>query len=193
MVVISDVTQQLVDVDFYMHSLGEQLLKGISRPVEVFAVERPRYAAARFDVERYRKAGLVGRDEPASRCWMRGRRSAGTEALTRDGLRGRRRGRHRQVEARCEVVDRVEASAGRVLGAACLPYHTDVSLWPISQLLERVVGSAAEKADPVRGLMAHLTSWALTSSLGTVPRPTSRDHRDDGIRSATAGLERLPR
>ena len=64
MVVISDVTHQLVDVDFYMHSLGEQQLKGISRPVEVFAVERPRYAAARFDVERYRKAGLVGRDGP---------------------------------------------------------------------------------------------------------------------------------
>ena len=60
-----------------------------------------------------------------------------------------------------EVVDRVEASAGRVLGAACLPYHTDVSLWPISRLLERVVGSAAEEADPVRGLMAHLTSLGL--------------------------------
>ena len=64
MVVISDVTQPLVEADFYMHSLGERELKGISRPVEVFAVERPRYAGARFEAERYRKAGLVGRDEP---------------------------------------------------------------------------------------------------------------------------------
>ena len=63
-VVISDVTQQLVDADFYLHSLGERELKGISRPVEVFAVERPRYAGARFEAERYRKAGLVGRDQP---------------------------------------------------------------------------------------------------------------------------------
>src|SRR3954449_5078200 len=64
MVVISDVTRQLVDADFYLRSLGERNLKGISRPVEIFAVERPRYAAARFEAERYRKAGLVGRDEP---------------------------------------------------------------------------------------------------------------------------------
>ena len=71
-VVISDVTQQLVDADFFLHSLGEHRLKGISRPVEVFAVERPRYAAARFQAERYRKAGLVGRDEPADRLLRRG-------------------------------------------------------------------------------------------------------------------------
>src|SRR3712207_6140398 len=34
-VVISDVTQQLVDADFYLQSQGERGLKGISRPVEV--------------------------------------------------------------------------------------------------------------------------------------------------------------
>src|SRR3712207_1453514 len=61
-VVISDVTQQLVDADFYLQSLGERRLKAISRPVEVFRVDRPRYAAARFQSERYRKAGLeIGR------------------------------------------------------------------------------------------------------------------------------------
>jgi class 3 adenylate cyclase/tetratricopeptide (TPR) repeat protein len=162
MVVISDVTQQLVDVDFYMHSLGEQLLKGISRPVEVFAVERPRYAAARFDVERYRKAGLVGRDEPRVAlldAWEEIRRDGGPHPGTAFVVAGEAGiGKSRLV---AEVVDRVEASAGRVLGAACLPYHTDVSLWPISQLLQRVVGSTAEEADPVRGLMAHLTSLGL--------------------------------
>src|SRR3712207_895226 len=67
MVVISDVTQQLVDADFFLHSLGERRLKGISRPVEVFGVERPRYAAARFQAERYRKAGLAGRDQQRTR------------------------------------------------------------------------------------------------------------------------------
>src|SRR3712207_1915403 len=66
-VVISDVTQQLVNADFFLHSLGEHRLKGISRPVEAFAVERPRYAAARFQADRYRRAGLVGRDEPRDR------------------------------------------------------------------------------------------------------------------------------
>jgi class 3 adenylate cyclase len=46
--VISDVTQKLVDADFFLHSVGERRLKGISRSIEVFAVERPRYASARF-------------------------------------------------------------------------------------------------------------------------------------------------
>ena len=143
MVVISDVTHQLVDVDFYMHSLGEQQLKGISRPVEVFAVERPRYAAARFDVERYRKAGLVGREGPREEllsAWETTRRAGDADVGSAFLVAGEAGiGKSRLV---AEVVDRVEASAGRVLGAACLPYHTDVSLWPISQLLERVVGSA---------------------------------------------------
>src|SRR3954451_6616526 len=66
-VVISDVTQELVDVDFHVRSLGERRLKGISRPVEGFAGERPRFAAAPFEAERYRKAGLFGRDEPRGR------------------------------------------------------------------------------------------------------------------------------
>ena len=162
MVVISDVTHQLVDVDFYMHSLGEQQLKGISRPVEVFAVERPRYAAARFDVERYRKAGLVGREGPREEllsAWETTRLADDADAGSAFLVAGEAGiGKSRLV---AEVVDRVEASAGRVLGAACLPYHTDVSLWPISQLLERVVASAAGEADPVRRLMAHLTSLGL--------------------------------
>ncbi|HEU5242137.1 MAG TPA: adenylate/guanylate cyclase domain-containing protein, partial [Ornithinibacter sp.] len=161
MVVISDVTQQLVDVDFYMHSLGEQQLKGISRPVEVFAVERPRYAAARFDVERYRKAGLVGREGPREEllsAWetTRSDEAGAGSAFLVAGEAGI--GKSRLV---AEVVDRVEASAGRVLGAACLPYHTDVSLWPISQLLERVVISAGGEPDPARALMAHLASLDL--------------------------------
>ena len=66
-VVISDVTHELVDVDFHVRPLGEHRFKGITRPVEVFAVERPRFAAARFEAERYRKAGLEGRDAPRDR------------------------------------------------------------------------------------------------------------------------------
>ncbi|HZB68680.1 MAG TPA: adenylate/guanylate cyclase domain-containing protein [Ornithinibacter sp.] len=162
MVVISDVTHQLVDVDFYMHSLGEQELKGISRPVEVFAVERPRYAAARFDVERYRKSGLVGRESPREElvsAWEAIRRPGDAGAGSTFVVAGEAGiGKSRLV---AEVVDRVEASAGRVLGAACLPYHTDVSLWPISQLIERVVLGAGGQGDPPRALVTHLASVGL--------------------------------
>jgi class 3 adenylate cyclase/tetratricopeptide (TPR) repeat protein len=181
MVVISDVTQQLVDADFFMHSLGEHQLKGISRPVEVFAVERPRYAAARFEAERYRKAGLVGRDEPRDRllsAWDAVRQ--GTEPSTpaaflvigEPGI-----GKSRLV---AEVLDRVEASGGKVLGGACLPYYANVSLWPIARMLERELGSMDDDPDRLHRLVTHLVSLGveparsvpfLSPLIGVAPSP----------------------
>ena len=158
MVVISDVTRQLVDADFYLQSLGERALKGISRPVEIFAVERPRYAAARFEVERYRKAGLVGRDEPRERlldAWAVVRRTtdpAGAAFLLA-GEAGI--GKSRLV---AEVLDRVEASGGRVLGVGCLPYYANVSLWPVARLLERELGVTADDPAPAGALAGRLTA-----------------------------------
>jgi class 3 adenylate cyclase/tetratricopeptide (TPR) repeat protein len=158
-VVISDVTQQLVDADFYLQSLGERGLTGISRPVEVFRVDRPRYAAARFQSERYRKAGLVGRDEPRARlleAWDAVRQEGGSAAFLVVGEPGI--GKSRLV---AEVIDRVQASGGRVLGAACLPYHANVSLWPIARMIERLVSRAGEGGDRLRPLVAHLESLGL--------------------------------
>jgi len=163
MVVISDVTQQLVDADFYMHSLGVRDLKGISRPVEVFAVERPRYAGARFEVERYRKAGLVGRDEPRDRLF------AAWEAM-RAGGDGERVGATFVVVGEAgigktrlvaELLDRVEATGGKVLGAGCLPYYANVSLWPIARMLERVLGVVGDDTDRLGHLVQHLDSLGL--------------------------------
>jgi class 3 adenylate cyclase/tetratricopeptide (TPR) repeat protein len=162
MVVISDVTRQLVDADFYMHSLGERHLKGITRPVEVFAVERPRYAAARFEVERYRKAGLVGRDEPRDRmlsAWDGVRKAAGASPGAAFLLVGEAGiGKSRLV---AEVLDRVQASGGRVLGVGCLPYYANVSLWPVARLLERVLALTGQDGDRLAPLVTHLTSVGL--------------------------------
>ncbi|HEU5143587.1 MAG TPA: adenylate/guanylate cyclase domain-containing protein [Dermatophilaceae bacterium] len=160
MVVISDVTQQLVDADFYMRSLGERELKGITRPVEVFAVERPRYAAARFKAERYRQAGLVGRDAPRAEmleAWkaIRKGKEAGTTFLVvgEAGI-----GKSRLV---VEILDRVEASGGRILGAGCLPYYANVSLWPIARMLERVLDLPAGPSERLAPLVSHLTGLGL--------------------------------
>jgi class 3 adenylate cyclase/tetratricopeptide (TPR) repeat protein len=162
MVVISDVTQQLVDADFYMRSLGERELKGISRPVEVFAVERPRYAGARFEAERYRKAGLVGRDQPRDRllvAWEAIRERAIPETGSTFLVVGEAGiGKSRLV---AEVLDRVEASSGKVLGVGCLPYYANVSLWPVTQALERLLGIAGGDADRLGPLASHLTLLGL--------------------------------
>ncbi|MGH8873313.1 MAG: ATP-binding protein, partial [Acidimicrobiia bacterium] len=169
MVMISDVTQQLVDADFYMHSLDVRELKGISRPVEVFAVERPRYAGARFEAERYRKAGLVGRDEPRERLFAAweamlegGERAAGANFLVvgEAGI-----GKTRLV---ADLLDRVESTGGKVLGAGCLPYYDNVSLWPIARMLERVLGLASDDEDRLGHLVSHLDSLQLDLP-GTVP------------------------
>jgi class 3 adenylate cyclase/tetratricopeptide (TPR) repeat protein len=168
-VVISDVTRQLVDADFYMQSLGERTLKGITRPVEVFAVERPRYAAARFEAERYRKAGLVGRDAPRDRllsAWADVRRTEDPPAGAAFLVAGEAGiGKSRLV---AEVLDRVEASGGRVLGVGCLPYYANVSLWPVARLLERVLGLTGGEADRLEVLVAHLASLGLDPAR-TVP------------------------
>ena len=194
-VVISDVTQQLVDADFYLHSLGERALKGISRPVEIFAVERPRYAAARFEVERYRKAGLVGRDEPRDRmltAWADVRRATVPPAGAAFLLVGEAGiGKSRLV---AEVLDRVEASGGRVLGVGCLPYYANVSLWPIARLLERVLGLAADDSRSPRpaGHPPHVAR-AGPGALGPVPRLAHRDSRRPRVPRSGTGPERLPR
>jgi class 3 adenylate cyclase len=162
MVVISDVTQQLVDADFYMQSLGERELKGISRPVEVFAVERPRYAAARFEAERYRKAGLVGRDEPRDQillAWEDIRKRSVPVAVSSFLVVGEAGIGKSRLAA--EVLDRVEASSGKVLGVGCLPYYANVSLWPITWTLERLLGVADGDADRLRPLVSHFTSLGL--------------------------------
>ena len=172
MVVISDVTQQLVDVDFYMHSLGEQLLKGISRPVEVFAVERPLVRRRPLRRGALPQGGLVGRDGPRRAVGCVGGESAGTEALpgTAFVVAGEAGiGKSRLV---AEVVDRVEASAGRVLGLpACRttptsrsgPSPSSSSGW-----------SAARLRRPIRSAASWRTSrrWALTLK----PRHRSSAH-----------------
>jgi class 3 adenylate cyclase/tetratricopeptide (TPR) repeat protein len=166
-VVISDVTQQLVDADFFMRSLGEHELKGITRSVEIFAVDRPRYAAARFTADRYRRAGLVGREEPADRlvtAWRtlteRPEHPGAVFLVTGEaGI-----GKSRLV---VELLDRVQCSGGEVLGAGCLPYYANVPLWPLARMLERALGIADRPdkgAVALSALERHLGSLGLEAA-----------------------------
>jgi class 3 adenylate cyclase/tetratricopeptide (TPR) repeat protein len=180
-VVVSDVTRQLVDTDFYLRSLGDKECRGVSRLVEVFAVDRPRYAGARFEAERYRKAGLVGRDDPRSTlvaAWERVRDAAAAPAddshAAADSLDDLRTvavvageagiGKTRLV---AELLDRVEAGGGTVLSAGCLPYYATVSLWPVARMLERELALAGDD-DRAAALVAHLRTLDMDLSR-TVP------------------------
>ena len=158
MVVISDVTQSLVDTDFYLHSLGERELKGITRPVEVFAVERPRHPGSRFYAERYRQGHLVGRDGPrrALAAGWDDVRSGSSGAFLLTGEAGI--GKTRLIAA---LVETAETSGGRVLGAGCLPYYSNVSLWPVARLIERSLGVTGEGADRLGALVESLESLGL--------------------------------
>jgi class 3 adenylate cyclase/tetratricopeptide (TPR) repeat protein len=161
-VVISDVTQNLVDTDFFLHSLGERDFKGISRPVEVFAVDRPRHAGARFDAERYRQAGLIGRDEPRDSlfaAWQRVRDGAEADASSSFLVVGEAGiGKTRLV---AEILDHVESSGGRVLSAGCLPYYSNVSLWPVARTIERALDVVDEGTDRLARLVENLESLGL--------------------------------
>lgn len=156
-VVISDVTQQLVDAEFYLNSLGVRDLKGIGRPVEVFQVDAPRDAGARFEAERYRFAGLIGREEPRDRlfgAWH----SLTTDATATTPMAFLVAGEAGIGKTRlvAELVQRIERSESHVLAMSCLPYYSNVSLWPVERLLARVVGGE-EEGDRVGALVAHLT------------------------------------
>jgi len=161
-VVISDVTQHLVDADFFLQSLGERRLAGIGRPVEVFRVQRPRYAAARFQAERYRKAGLVGRDSARSRlisAWDIVRRGDGSGTGASFLVTGEAGiGKSRLV---AEVLDGVDSGEETVIGAACLPYYASVSLWPIARLLDRMVGRPSDDGNRLGRLVDILTRFGL--------------------------------
>ena len=162
-VAISDVTRHLVDADFFLTPLGERDLKGIRRPVEVYAVDRPRHVGARFHAERYRRGALVDRDLPRERmvsAWHAVRDTTAPRSGTGFLVTGEAGiGKTRLV---AEVVNTVEAEGGRVLGAGCLPYYSNVALWPITQMLERIVTTASDD-DPDRlGLLVgHLESLGM--------------------------------
>jgi class 3 adenylate cyclase/tetratricopeptide (TPR) repeat protein len=158
-VVISDVTRHLVETDFYLHSLGDQHFKGISRPVEVFAVQRARHPGAKFYAERYRQGDLVGRDEQLARlvkAWTVVRDSPEASEHSAFVVAGEAGiGKTRLV---AELVETVETSGGRVLGAGCLPYYSSVSLWPIGRLIERALpgGDDSDRLDQLATELGNL-------------------------------------
>ena len=164
-VVISDVTHQLVDADFHARSIGLRILKGVARPVELFVVEGARHPGARLDADRYRRAPLVGRDQPRARvveAWDLVRSTA-DEGSGRGlfVLIGGEAGIGKSRLA-AEIRERVAQSGGDTVEAGCLAYYVNIPLWPVARVLERVVGGDAPgRPELLKDLIDHLLGLGL--------------------------------
>jgi class 3 adenylate cyclase len=196
-VVISDVTQQLVDADFYLRSLGLHTLKGIARAVELFGVEGPRHPGARFDSDRYRRAPLVGRDRPRTRlaeAWdmvaasVGGPPTAG-QAMLATGEPGI--GKSRLV---ADIRGHALRSRGESLETGCLAYHANISLWPVARMMERILDGGGDKpADLLPRLIKHLKSHRMDVTEAAVAGAACRDKQAGRVSRPRARARRAPR
>ncbi|NNF56396.1 MAG: AAA family ATPase, partial [Acidimicrobiales bacterium] len=163
MVVVSDVTQHLVESDFHLASVGFRNLKGISRPVEVFAVTSERNTLERLSSERYRRASLHGHGDAIaslSEGWSQaatGHASVNMMLMGEAGIGKSRLAAH--------LRDAVAVQEADLLDLGCFPYYTNSALWPVGRLLERQLDIRGER-DPaarVSALERHLQDLGLDS------------------------------
>ena len=143
-VVISDVTQHIVDVDFDLESMGAHALKGITREVELFRVTAARHVSRRLAADRY-ASPMVGRSEAAAKlrdCWDEAAAAVPTSPVLVVGPAGI--GKSRLV---ADLRAHVDAAEGSLFEAGCLPYHTNSALWPVAEALKNFLGLAPDPSD----------------------------------------------
>jgi class 3 adenylate cyclase/predicted ATPase len=133
-VVISDVTHGLVDGWFETESLGEQALKGVTRPVEVHRVLRPTGAVGRLEVAGARRlTPVVGRErelELLAGAWQRAESGqGGVVHVTGEAGIGKSRLVHALIE---ELGERM----GAVQTWQCSAHHGSTPLYPVTRYLE---------------------------------------------------------
>ncbi len=147
MVVVSDVTQHLVESDFHLTSLGFRNLKGISRRVEVFEVASERNTLERLSSERYRRAPLHGHRDAITSLSDGWNQAATGHASVNMMLMGEAGiGKSRLVaHLRDNVADNVD-----LLDLGCLPYYSNSALWPVGRLMERSLNMANERNPSAR-------------------------------------------
>jgi class 3 adenylate cyclase/predicted ATPase len=137
-VLISEVTRELVADYFDTEPLGEQALKGVARPVGVHRVLRAAGSAGRLRLTAARRlTPMVDRREEMERL-MEGWRQAesGRGAVVHvSGEAGI--GKSRLVYA---LRERLADQVGAEHLWQCSAHHTGTSLYPVIDLLERVLG-----------------------------------------------------
>jgi class 3 adenylate cyclase/predicted ATPase len=144
MVVISDGTQRLLGQLFELEDLGTRDLKGISAPVQVWAVLRPSSSTSRF--EALHPSGtttLVGREEEYEllrRRWSKAKEGEGQVVLL-SGEAGIGKS-HLTVT----LSERLKGERYLRIRCFCSPQHGNSALYPIIEHVERSAALARDDA-----------------------------------------------
>jgi TOMM system kinase/cyclase fusion protein len=169
-VVISAATFQLLGGFFACQALGTHLLKGFGQPIEVYRVLSERMAHSRLEAAgRAGLTPLVGRDQEIRLLlehWAQVKEGLGQVVLL-SGEAGIGKSRLVQV-----LMEQVAAEPQAWLTPCqCSPYHQNTALYPLIELLERVVLRFEREESPeqkLRKLEGFLVQYGL-SLAETVP------------------------
>jgi class 3 adenylate cyclase/predicted ATPase len=168
MVVISEGTRRLIGHLFELENLGTQDLKGISAPVQVWAVLRPSSSTSRFEaLHPSGMTALVGREEEYEllrRRWAKAKEGEG-QAVLLSGEAGI--GKSHLMVA---FAERLKGERFLRIRCFCSPQHTNSALYPIIDHVERSAGFARDdtlqtKLDKLDALLRQSWSSAEDSSL----------------------------
>jgi TOMM system kinase/cyclase fusion protein len=156
--VISAATYRLLEGFFACQALGTPALKGVSQPIEVYRVLYESAARSRLDVARSRGlTPLVGREQEVALLlerWEQVKDGVGQVVLL-SGEAGIGKSRLVQV-LQAHVATHPQAW---LIPCQCSPYHQNSALYPVIDLLERVVlqfepeASPHQKLDKVEGFL----------------------------------------
>jgi len=143
-VVISAATQRLVQGFFVCQDLGPQALKGVSAPLEVYRVFDESGVRSRLEVAATTGlTPLVGREEEVGlllQRWEQVKEGIGQVVLL-SGEPGIGKSRLVQV-----LRERVAGGAQAWLECRCSPYYQNTALYPLIDLLQRVLRFKREES-----------------------------------------------
>jgi class 3 adenylate cyclase/predicted ATPase len=161
MIVVADDTRKLLGNLFEFQDLGPKELKGVAKPVRVWAALRATSVESRFDaLHASDLSDLVGRDEELElllRRWDKAKAGEGQVVLL-SGEAGI--GKSRLTAA---LLERIAAETPLTLRHFCSPQHTDSALYPIIAQIKRAAGLKQEDPPAVRlGKLEQMLSQTST-------------------------------
>ncbi len=159
-VVISAKTQRLVQGLFVCSDIGVHSVKGVSAPVQIYQVLRASEAHSRLEIAGAHVTPLVGREQEVSLLlhrWEQVRDGLGQVVLV-SGEAGI--GKSRLVGV---LKDRVAHEPHVRWECRCSPYYQDSALYPIIDLIHRVLEFRREESaeDKFRKIELGLTRYGL--------------------------------